>query len=157
MAVDISWHRRSKCLLIAPWPHRPTPAEVEPLRLVRRLALHHCAGAACTEWCAPCCSLNLRPRPAYLPACVLLFTGGRGGRHCCSTQCYTAKPSLLPRPREGLLLAREGETRETYSDRIDKNRGLINKRLFVLIHACFQVPEICAGQRQRARPYGTGR
>lgn len=38
----------------------------------------------------------------------------------------------------GLLVARVGESREEYTARVDKARGEINKRLFVLVHACFQ-------------------
>ena len=45
----------------------------------------------------------------------------------------------------GLLLMREGESREEYTERVDKARGVINKRLFTLVHACFQVRGLVGG------------
>ena len=45
---------------------------------------------------------------------------------------------VLPLPAE-LLIMQRGESREAYTARVDKARGDINKRLFVLVHACFQV------------------
>lgn len=38
----------------------------------------------------------------------------------------------------GLLVVRPGESREAYSERMEKSRGLLNKRLFVLVHAAVQ-------------------